>query len=79
MQVLNKHKQRLNRDRSMNDFLKKETDNLMKRVSRIERRASEIDSHDLPLAEVIVDWQHFNCDMGSKDKPFDDLLLEVAG
>lgn len=52
----------------MNDFLKKEQGSLMKRVSRLERRASECDTHDLPLSEVIVDWKHFNCDMISSDK-----------
>lgn len=51
----------------MNDFIKSETASLMKRVSRIERRASECDTQDLPLSEVIVDWQHFNCDMYSND------------
>ena len=39
----------------------------MKRVSRVERRASECDTTALPLSEVIVDWQHFNCDMFSSD------------
>ena len=44
LKKLHKQKQSLNRDRSMNDFLKKETANLMKRVSRVERRASECDT-----------------------------------
>lgn len=46
----------------------------MKRVSRVERRASECDTRDLPLSEVIVDWHHFNCDLGSTDKKFEDIL-----
>ena len=45
----------------------------MKRVSRRERRASECDTHDLPLSEVIVDWKHFNTDMYSSDKKYDDV------
>lgn len=40
----------------------------MKRVSRIERRASECDTSDLPLSEVIVDWKHFNPDLYSTDQ-----------
>ena len=51
----------------MNDFLKNEQAALMKRVSRVERRASECDTGDLPLSEVIVDWKHFNCDLFSSD------------
>jgi len=69
----NKQKQTLNRDRSMNDFLKNEQASLMKRVSRMERRASECDTTDLPLSEVIVDWKHFNCDLYSSDLSFDDI------
>ena len=73
MAKLNKQKQTLNRDRSMNDFIKLEQESIMKRVSRVERRASETDTHDLPLSEVVVDWKHFNCDLYSSDKKFDDV------
>lgn len=52
----------------MNDFIKHEQYTLMKRVSRIERRASECDTSDLPLSEVVVDWKHFNPDLYSTDQ-----------
>jgi len=45
----------------------------MKRVSRVERRASECDTADLPIAEVIVDWKHFNCDLYSTDRSYKDV------
>lgn len=46
---------------------------LMKRVSRVERRASECDTTALPLSEVIVDWKHFNTDMQSNDLPWNSI------
>lgn len=51
----------------MNDFIKNEQYMLMKRVSRVERRASECDTSDLPISEVVVDWKHFNSDLYSTD------------
>ena len=49
----------------------------MKRVSRIERRASECDTTDLPISEVIIDWKHFNCDMYSSDTSYK-TVLDIA-
>ena len=45
----------------------------MKRVSRFERRASEHDTRDLPISEVILDWRHFNQDMYSSDLSCDQI------
>ena len=59
----------------MNDFLKKETASLMKRVPRVERRASECDTTALPLSEVIVDWTHFNIDLHSSDTPWSTIEM----
>lgn len=73
LKKLQQHKQTIKRDESMNTFIKDEQVRLMKRVSRRERRASECDTHDLPLSEVIVDWKHFNTDMYSSDRKYDEL------
>lgn len=58
----------------MNDFIKNEQEALMKRVSRVERRASECDTTDLPISEVVVDWKHFNTDMYSTDLNFKSIV-----
>lgn len=58
----------------MNDFIKKEQEVLMKRVSRVERRASECDTTDLPISEVVVDWHHFNTDMYSSDLSYQSIV-----
>ena len=54
----------------MNDFIKNETKQLMKRVARVERRASECDTHELPLSEVIVDWHKFNTNLSSDNRKY---------
>lgn len=61
----------------MNDFIKNEQATLMKRVSRIERRASECDTTDLPISEVVVDWKHFNSDMYSSDVSYK-TIIDIA-
>ena len=45
----------------------------MKRLSRCERRASEFDTMDLPISEVIIDWKHFNSDLFSTDRSYLDI------
>ncbi len=38
--------------------------NLMRRVSRLERNASEYDIQGLPMEEsAVLNWTHFNSDM----------------
>uniref|UniRef100_A0A7S3N344 CBS domain-containing protein n=1 Tax=Strombidium inclinatum TaxID=197538 RepID=A0A7S3N344_9SPIT len=45
----------------------------MLKLSRAERRASELDTTDLPVSKEILDWIHFNSDFKSTDKSFDSV------
>lgn len=52
--------------------------NLMRRVSRLERNASEYDIQGLPMEEsAVLDWTHFNSDMVASEFPYEDVV-EIA-
>jgi hypothetical protein len=46
---------------------------LMYRISRMERRGSEHDTRDRPLAKNILDWHLFNSDYHSTDKTVESI------
>lgn len=51
----------------MNAFRNAEKE-LIKRVARAERGNSELDTHDLPIGELKVNWRYFNSDMYGTDR-----------
>ena len=46
---------------------KTEEENLMARVARRERGNSELDTTDLPIGDLKLDWRYFNSDVYSTD------------
>ena len=46
---------------------KTEEENLMARVARRERGNSELDTTDLPIGDIKLDWRYFNSDVYSTD------------
>lgn len=46
----------------INQFMQDERE-LMKRVSRIQRGNSELDTHDYPQGDIKLDWRYFNTDL----------------
>jgi predicted transcriptional regulator len=45
----------------------------MKRLSRMERRASEFDTSNLPPSFEILPWQFFNSDFKSHDRAYSEV------
>ena len=37
----------------------------MSKLSRIERRASELDTYEMPMSDMILRWEEFNTDLYS--------------
>lgn len=37
----------------------------MSKLNRVERRASELDTHAMPLSDMILNWREFNTDLYS--------------
>ena len=56
---------------------KQEEKELMKRVARAERGNSELDTHDLPIGDIKVDWRYFNADVYSTDRKWTEVA-EIA-
>ena len=53
--------------------------NLMRRVSRLERNASEYDIQGLPMEEsAVLNWTHFNSDMVASEYPISEAVTAIV-
>lgn len=50
-----------------------EEQELMKRVSRIQRGNSELDTNDFPVGELKLDWRYFNTDLYGTERQWEDI------
>lgn len=52
--------------------IKERENETMAKLSRLERRASELDTFDLPPSDMLLSWRYFNCDMYSTELSISD-------
>lgn len=45
-----------------------------KRLIRVERRASELDTTELPISEELIDWREFNTNLYSTQHTFNEII-----
>jgi len=50
----------------------------MKRLSRMERRASEYDTANLPISDKIISWREFNTDFKSSERKYSEVASTVS-
>ena len=46
---------------------------MMQKVSRMERRGSELNTRELPISNKLVPWTEFTSDMESSDKGYKEV------
>ena len=56
----------------INKFMNDERE-LMRRVSRIQRGNSEMDTHDYPQGDIVLDWRYFNTDLHGNERDWEDI------
>lgn len=54
--------------------LKNNEAEMNKRLIRVERRASELDTTELPISEKILDWREFNTNLYSTQHTFNEII-----
>lgn len=59
------------------EFSKKQRQ-IMKRVSRVERRCSELDTTYFPESSAILNWRNFNSDFKSTDRTFGEVAEVIS-
>jgi len=46
----------------------------MSKLSRVERRASELDTFDLPISDMLLRWEEFNTDLYSSQHSITEVI-----
>jgi len=58
--------------------IKENEKDLMRKLSRMERRGSELDFEDYPPSEIVLDWRKFNSDFKSTNNSITEVMHIVA-
>jgi len=61
-------------DMGIIDALKQDEKSMNKRLIRVERRASELDTTELPVSDILINWREFNTNLYSTQHTFNEII-----